>query len=110
MPKETNTPQAAKGPGHGGPVKLTVEKPKHFKKSLGKLLAILKPHRISLLMTVLLTVIATVFSIISPKFLGNMTNSIVNDFIANKTYSTLHEALESQGITLPTGTTLSELP
>jgi ATP-binding cassette subfamily B protein len=96
MPKTTNTTQQpAKGPmGHGGPVKMTVEKPKNFKKSLLKLLSILKPHRASILASILLTVIATVFSILSPKFLGNMTDSIVNDFMEMRTYSALQESLD----------------
>ncbi|GHW02898.1 ABC transporter [candidate division SR1 bacterium] len=93
MPKSTDTPQPPKtGPmGNGGPVKMTVEKPKNFKKSLGQLLSVLKPHWGSILISIALTIIATVFSILSPKFLGNMTDSIVNDFMAMREYSALQE-------------------
>lgn len=70
---------------------MTVEKPKNFKKSLGQLLSVLKPHWGSILISIALTIIATVFSILSPKFLGNMTDSIVNDFMAMREYSALQE-------------------
>jgi ATP-binding cassette subfamily B protein len=96
------------GPMGGGPVRMSTEKPKHFKQSLKKLLQVLKPHRASIGLTIVLTIIATVFSILSPRILGNMTNQIVDDFIAGKVYNSVQEALP--GIELPDGTTIEKLP
>ncbi|MDR0591062.1 MAG: ABC transporter ATP-binding protein/permease [Candidatus Nomurabacteria bacterium] len=94
--------------GHGGPVQMAVEKPKHFKKSLGKLLGILKPHGVLIAVTVALTILATVFSIVSPKILGNMTNQIVDDYISAKVYDSVHDNLKD--VKLPKGTTIEKLP
>ena len=107
MADQKDKPRRGGPAGHGGPVMMSVEKPKHFKKSLGKLLGILKPHKVSIALTVLLTIVATVFSIVSPKILGNMTNQIVDDFISAKVYSAVHDNL--QDVELPKGTTVSNL-
>ncbi|MCL1929892.1 ABC transporter ATP-binding protein/permease [Candidatus Saccharibacteria bacterium] len=104
--KQTQAKQ--RGPMGGGPVRMTAEKPKHFKKSLLKLWGVLKPHKISIGITIVLTIIATIFSIISPKILGNMTNQIVDDFISAKVYNAVQKNLED--VQLPEGTTIAELP
>ena len=104
--KQTQDKQ--RGPMGGGPVRMSVEKPKHFKKSLKKLLAALRPHRVAIGITIALTILATIFSIVSPKILGNMTNQIVDDFISSKAYGAVQENLN--GIELPKGTTISRLP
>jgi ATP-binding cassette subfamily B protein len=96
------------GPLGGGPVRMSVEKPKHFKKSLGQLLGVLKPHRVAIGVTILLTIVATIFSIVSPKVLGNMTNQIVDDYMAAKVYSSVQESLG--GVELLAGTTIERLP
>jgi ATP-binding cassette subfamily B protein len=62
---------------------MTVEKPKNFQKSLKKLLQLLKPYRISIAITLFLSLIAMGFSIFSPKLLGNMTNQIVQNLSEN---------------------------
>ena len=98
-----------RGPMGGGPVAMTAEKPKSFKKSMGRLLGALKPHRLGLIATVLLTILATIFAIVSPKILGNMTNQIVDDFISLKVYNTVHDNLPKE-IKLPKNTTIEDLP
>lgn len=110
MDKKQQPQAGQRGPmgGGGGPVRMAVEKPKHFKKSLKKLLGILKPHRASIAITVVFTIVATVFSIVSPKILGGMTNQIVDDFISAKIYGAVQENLG--GVQLPQGTTISGLP
>jgi ATP-binding cassette subfamily B protein len=109
MDKQKDTQRKQSGPmGHGGPVMMTAEKPKHFKKSLSKLLGLLKPNAGSLTAMVVLTVLATVFSIVSPKILGNMTNQIVDDYISAKVYDAVQDA--TGGVKLPSGTTLKKLP
>ncbi|MCL2174139.1 ABC transporter ATP-binding protein/permease [Candidatus Saccharibacteria bacterium] len=101
--------QPNRGPMGGGPVAMTVEKPKDFKKSMGRLLKTLKPHRIGVAAVVLLTILATGLAIIGPKILGNMTNQIVDDFISVRTYDTVWENLPD-GVELPVGTTIKDLP
>jgi len=94
--------------GGGPPGQMLVEKPKNFKESLKKLAGILKPYKISIAVTIVLTIIATAFSIASPKILGGMTNQIVDDFISGKVYDAVRKNLGD--IQLPVGTTISELP
>jgi ATP-binding cassette subfamily B protein len=93
----------------GSPIAMTAEKPKHFKKSIGRLLKTLKPHRIGITITIALAVLATTFAIISPKILGNMTNQIVDDFISVRTYDAVRENLPDD-VKLPEGVTVKELP
>ncbi len=60
------------------------EKPKDFKKSVGKLIKSLAPHKIAIIATLILAVASTAFSIVSPKILGEMTNQIVKDLMAKQ--------------------------
>lgn len=57
-----------------------VAKPKNFKKSLNRFLAMLKPWAIPIIIAMLLAIAATVCNIFGPKILGNMTNTAVEDF------------------------------
>ncbi|MDR1197137.1 MAG: ABC transporter ATP-binding protein/permease [Candidatus Nomurabacteria bacterium] len=97
------------GPMGGGPVQMTVEKPKNFRVSMGKLLKYFRPHKSALIGSMLLLAITVLFSIVSPKILGNMTNQIVDDFISIKAYDTVQANLPA-GVPLPAGTTLKDLP
>lgn len=93
----------------GGSVNMNTEKPKNFKKSLSQLSNVfIEPHKFAITIIILLTIMATTFGIISPKLLGNMTNQIVEDFIAVKVYDTVHDNLP-EGIQLPEGTTIRDL-
>lgn len=93
----------------GGSSTMGGEKPKNFKKSIGQLAKIfIKPHKLSITVIVVLTIMATTFSIISPKVLGNMTNQIVEDFVAVKIYEGVHDNLP-EGVELPEGTTVRDL-
>lgn len=58
-----------------------VEKPKDFKGSLKTLLKYLKPYRASIVLVIALAIASTVFTILSPRILGNMTNEIVAGFM-----------------------------
>lgn len=69
-------------PGHGGGrgggygprgIGRPVEKAKDFKGSLRRLLGYMRPHRVSLLVVLLLTILSTFFSIFSPKVMGQAT-------------------------------------
>lgn len=69
------------GPGGGAAragMKL-VEKPKNFSETMKKLVSYLKPFWISIILVFVFAIVSTIFAILSPKILGNMTNQIVSD-------------------------------
>ncbi len=57
------------------------EKPKEFKKTLRRLLGYLQPHRSKLLAIGLMAVLGTLFSVLSPKLLGDATSSLYSSFV-----------------------------
>ncbi len=61
--------------GGGGPMGMLgpVERPKNARATLGRLLSYLAPHRWALLLVLVAALASTVFSILTPKILGNMT-------------------------------------
>ncbi|MDR0850831.1 MAG: ABC transporter ATP-binding protein/permease [Christensenellaceae bacterium] len=65
------------GGGPGGRMRVA-EKPKNFKKSIGKLLKYLKPMRVILVVALTLVVMASVISILGPKISINITDEITN--------------------------------
>lgn len=69
-----------RGPGAhlGGPV----EKPKNFRKSLARLLKELKPFNISLILVLLLTISATIITILAPKIMGKAITVLFDGIIA----------------------------
>ncbi|MDR2524196.1 MAG: ABC transporter ATP-binding protein/permease [Candidatus Nomurabacteria bacterium] len=93
----------------GGPMMMGDAKPKNFSRAMKSLWSVLRPHRIAISITVLLTIISTIFSIVSPKILGNMTNQIVDDFISIKSYEAVRGSLPAE-LELPAGTTVKNLP
>lgn len=67
--------------GHGGGPGAMIapgEKPKNFKQSGKKLLAYLKPFRLSLILVMIFAVVSTVFSIAGPKIMALATDELVN--------------------------------
>ena len=72
--------QQAHGPGRGprgrgggyGPrgIGRPVEKAKDFKGTVRRLLRYMRPHRLSLAVVFLLTILSTLFGILSPKIMG----------------------------------------
>jgi ATP-binding cassette subfamily B protein len=62
--------------GRGGMMRGVVDKPKDFKGSMKSLIQYLKPHRLPIIFVILFSILGTVFTIISPKMLGNITNDI----------------------------------
>ena len=65
------------GRRHGGGIRGLVEKPKDFKGTMRKLIKYLKPYYVSIIVVLILAMASTVFTIISPKILGDITNEIV---------------------------------
>lgn len=65
------------GPGRGGPgMGMPVQKAKNFKGTLRRLIGYLKPHRTAFTVVFLSAVLSTVFSIVSPKILGDATTKL----------------------------------
>ena len=56
-----------------------VEKPNNFKESILKLVRFLKPYRKQLIVSSLLSIIATILNIVGPFFLGKLTSQIQID-------------------------------
>ncbi|WP_412679704.1 ABC transporter ATP-binding protein [Brevibacillus choshinensis] len=76
-------PGAQRPMGFGGPGMLTMpgQKAKNFKGTLRRLLGYLKPFRLKLAVVFLTAALSTVFSILSPKLLGNATTTIFEGFM-----------------------------
>lgn len=96
-------------PGRGGPMGAigTGARANDFKGSLLKLSTYLVAYKFRLIFVFLFAIISTVFTIASPKLLGNITNEIVDDFINITVYNKVHEKLPP-GTELPSGTTGKE--
>ena len=111
-----NTPAPQPNFGRGGASRMMGvpgAKPKHFKKTLGVLAGYLRPHRIRLLLVIIFAVSSTVFMVISPRILGNVTNKVVDGFTAGQAYDKVVASLP-KGASIPKGTTgqslLTHLP
>lgn len=89
------------GPMGGGGV---VEKPKNFKSSFSKLVKFLKPYTVSIVIVVAFAIASTIFAIISPKLLGNITTSLADSLkqaYTSKTAISLdHSYITKTAITL----------
>jgi len=96
------------GPMGGGMRMGAADKPKHFAKAIKKLVGYLKHYKWHLLMTAIFAIASTVFAIMSPKILGNMTNQIVDDYIKSQAYDAIVKQLP-KGTEIPRGTNISEL-
>lgn len=72
-----------RGPGSrmGGPVGGVVEKPKNFKETSRKLLRYLAPYRAQMVLVVLFAMSSTIFAILGPRILGNVTNDIFEGLV-----------------------------
>lgn len=61
---------------------MSVEKPKDFKGSIGKLFAYMKQYHAAVLIVMLCAVASTVFSVIGPDILGKATTELSNGLLA----------------------------
>ena len=93
--------------GRGGPMgggMMPGEKAKNFKATMRNLFRYVRPYWIAMVAVFIFAIASTVFAIVSPKILGNMTTQVVNDYVDMKTYDSLISQLP-KGIKLPAGTT-----
>jgi len=65
------------GRGRGRGMRGAVEKPKDFKGTMRKLIKYLKPYHVSIILVLVFAILSTIFSVITPKILGDITNKIV---------------------------------
>lgn len=73
------------GPGGAGRGRMKlVEKPKNFSAAIKKLFLYTKPFWVTIIFVFIFAIASTVFAIVSPKILGNMTNQVVSDLITMK--------------------------
>ena len=112
MEKDTAKPAATprRGGMFGGPpqVGAPTEKAKDFKGTIKKLAKHLKPYWWQLVIVLVFVIGSTVFSILSPKILGNATNQIVDDYVSIKAYEAITAKLPAD-IRLPAGTTGADI-
>ncbi|MEY9974715.1 ATP-binding cassette subfamily B multidrug efflux pump [Lysinibacillus sp. RC46] len=73
---QTNKPR--RGPGGPGPMMAPGEKPKNFKKPMGKLIAYCKPYLPAIIFAIVLAVAGTIFTIIGPNKLSEITDLIMD--------------------------------
>lgn len=113
--KDKGAPQGPPGGRGGGPgghygpgAMMPGEKPKNFKRTMKTFISYLRPYWITIIMVVLLAIASTIFAILSPKYLGKMTNQVVNDYIDMKTYDAVTGQLP-KGVILPAGTKGADL-
>lgn len=63
--------------GHGGPnMEKVPEKVKNFKATLKELISYLKDYKVAMFFVIIFAILSTVFTIIGPKILGNITTEI----------------------------------
>jgi ATP-binding cassette subfamily B multidrug efflux pump len=80
-PKEPQRPAASVNPGHFGRggmagMGMPVQKAKDFKGTLKRLLTYMQPFRVSISVVLLASILSTLFSIVSPKLMGNATTKL----------------------------------
>lgn len=107
--RPTTPPRRPMGGPMGGPgAMMPGGKAKNFKGSMKNLAGYLRPYWASIIIVFVLAIASTVFAILSPKILGNITNQIVDDYINMKSYDTIIGQLP-KGIKIPEGTTGADL-
>lgn len=70
--------------GRHGKLGQVADKPKDFKGTLKRLSRYLKPYSLMLIIVLIMAVLATVFSVISPRVIGLVTDSLVDSLTAGK--------------------------
>ncbi|MFH1601874.1 MAG: ABC transporter ATP-binding protein [Candidatus Shapirobacteria bacterium] len=79
-----------------------VEKAKDFKGTIKKLASYLRPFWSKMSLVLIFVIASTIFSIVSPKILGQVTNQIVSDYTDIQTYDKVISKLPAE-IELPAG-------
>ena len=97
MSSQKNQPKGPMGGGHGfGPMggRGPAEKAKNFKGASRRLLAYLKPQTPKLAVVFCFAVLSTVFTVKSPKIVGDATNVLTDGFISKSTVNSVQTMQE----------------
>ena len=81
-----------RGPGMGPPGMMAGGKAKDFKGTAKKLIKYLRSHSLALVVVLILTISSTVFTLNTPKILGNATNTLMVGYISKKAVASMTEA------------------
>lgn len=84
------------------------EKAKNFKKTMAGLIRYLRSYWIRIIVVILFAIASTIFAIVGPKIMGQMTDQLVTDVINQMAYDQIMSKLPP-GMTLPEGTTGEDL-
>ena len=81
---ETNNAHRRPGPMRGhGPGPRIAEKPKNFKKAMGKLISFIRPYLAAIIIALLFAVAGVVLNLIGPNVLSDLTDVIQASFLQN---------------------------
>lgn len=81
---ETNNAHRRPGPmGGHGPGPRIAEKPKNFKKAMGKLISFIRPYLAAIIIALLFAVAGVVLNLIGPNALSDLTDVIQASFLQN---------------------------
>jgi ATP-binding cassette subfamily B multidrug efflux pump len=113
-PGGAGRPPFAMGP-RGGPGMMgaPAEKAKNFRGTIRRLVSFLRPFWAQLALVLFFSITSTVFVIVSPRILGDITNKVVNGYTRERAYDQVIARLPA-GTQIPPGTTgadvLAQLP
>ncbi len=79
--KSSRKPRMGGGPMGGGPMGAMMDKPKDFKGSIGKLFHYIGKYKLQLVLVILTAIGSTIFTIIGPKIMGNVTTDIFKGLV-----------------------------
>jgi ATP-binding cassette subfamily B protein len=101
-------PKASSMFGGGNHMMMRGEKANNFKDSMRSLIGYMRPYWTSMVLVLVLAIASTIFAIVSPKLLGEITNQVVNDYTASTIYDRIASSLPA-GTSIPKGTTGGDL-
>lgn len=93
------------GPGMFG---APAEKPRNFRLTMQRLVAYLRPYWVSLAVVLVFAIASTIFAIVSPRILGNITNKVVSGYTQERVYDAFVARLPA-GTRIPPGTKGADL-
>ncbi len=96
--------------GHrgGSPVGAPVEKAKDFRGTIVRLATYLRPFWGQIGLVLIFAIASTLFAIVSPRILGDVTNTVVSGYSQGRLYDQVMNELPA-GTVIPPGTTGAEL-
>lgn len=94
MPETNNAPRRQGPMGGHGPGPRVAEKPKNFKKAMGKLISFIRPYLAAIIVALLFAVAGVVLNLIGPNVLSDLTDAIQAAFLQNGVLGTFEMDME----------------